>query len=168
MNRKIVWGRLALWSTAFLWGTSFVIVKNTLDSIGVLWILALRFLGAAALLALAAGKKLRSLDKRSFTGSVLMGLSLAAAYLFQTYGIVYTTPGKNAFLTAVYCVLVPFLAWFVYKRRPGPIHVIAAFLCLIGIGFVSLDGLDAGLNKGDVLTLICGFFYALQIIIMEH
>ena len=168
MKRTIFWGRLALWGTAFLWGTSFVIVKSTLDSIGVLWILALRFLGATALLALAAGKKLRRLDRRSLIGSVLMGLSLAAAYIFQTYGLAYTTPGKNAFLTAVYCVLVPFLAWLVYKRRPGLVHVIAAFLCLIGIGFVSLDGFDGAFNKGDVLTLICGFFYALQIIIMEH
>ena len=168
MNRKHIWGRLALWGTAFLWGTSFVLLKATLDSVGVLWILALRFLGAAALLALAAGKKLLRLDRRSFIGSVLMGLSLAAAYIFQTYGLSRTTPGKNAFLTAVYCVLVPFLAWLVYKRRPKPVHVIAAVLCLCGIGFVSLDSLDNGFNNGDLLTLICGFFYALQIIIMEH
>ena len=168
MNRKHIWGRLALWGTAFLWGTSFVLLKATLDSIGVLWILALRFLGAAFLLALAAGKKLFTLDRRSFIGSVLMGLSLAAAYIVQTYGLSPTTPGKNAFLTAVYCVLVPFLAWLVYKRRPKAVHVIAAVLCLIGIGFVSLDSLDNGFNIGDLLTLICGLFYALQIIIMEH
>ena len=168
MNRKHIGGRLALWGTAFLWGTSFVLLKATLDSIGVLWILALRFLGAAFLLALAAGTKLFTLDRRSFIGSVLMGLSLAAAYIFQTYGLSHTTPGKNAFLTAVYCVLVPFLAWLVYKRRPKAVHVIAAVLCLIGIGFVSLDSLDNGFNIGDLLTLICGLFYALQIIIMEH
>ena len=47
MNRKHIWGRLALWGTAFLWGTSFVLLKAALDSVGVLWILALRFLGAA-------------------------------------------------------------------------------------------------------------------------
>lgn len=168
MNRKTIFGRLALWLTALLWGTSFVLVKSTLDDLGVLWILALRFLGATLLLALAAGKRLGRMDRRSAVGSVLMGLSLAGAYLFQTYGLAYTTPGKNAFLTAVYCVLVPFLAWGVYKRRPKGIHVLAAVLCLIGIGFVSLDGFDGSFNKGDVLTLICGFFYALQIIIMEQ
>ena len=168
MNRKTIFGRLALWLTAFLWGTSFVLVKSTLDDLGVLWILALRFLGATLLLALAAGKRLARMDRRSLVGSVLMGLSLAAAYLFQTYGLARTTPGKNAFLTAVYCVLVPFLAWAVYRRRPKGIHVIAALLCLAGIGFVSLDGFDGSLNAGDLLTLVCGFFYALQIIIMEH
>ena len=65
-------------------------------------------------------------------------------------------------------MLVPFLAWLVYKRRPKAVHVLAAVLCLIGIGFVSLDSLDSGFNIGDLLTLICGFFYAMQIIIMEH
>ena len=168
MNRKSLLGRLALWLTAFLWGTSFVIVKSTLDSLGVLWILALRFLGATLLLSIAAGKRLFSLDRRSLMGAVLMGLSLAAAYLFQTYGLVYTTPGKNAFLTAVYCVLVPFLAWAVYHRRPRSYHVIAAVLCLAGVGFVSLDHFDGRFNLGDMLTLVCGLFYALQIIVMEQ
>ena len=33
---------------------------------------------------------------------------LYTAYAIQTYGLALTTPSKNAFLTAVYCVLVPF------------------------------------------------------------
>ncbi len=168
MKHRILFSRLSLWLTAFLWGTSFVILKTTLNSIGVLWLLSFRFLGAALILTLAAGKRLRSLDRRTFRGSVLMGLCLAGAYLFQTYGLAYTTPGKNSFLTAVYCVLVPFLAWAIYRRRPKAIHVLAAILCLGGVGLVSLDGFDGGLNRGDMLTLVCGFFYAMQIIVMEH
>ena len=168
MKRKAFLGRLALWATAFLWGTSFVIIKSTLDSFTVLWLLAMRFLVAAVLLALFAGPRLKTLDKRTLLGSVLMGLSLTGAYLFQTYGLVYTTPGKNAFLTATYCVLVPFLAWAVYRRRPKGVHVAAAVLCLVGVGLVSLDGFDGGFNRGDMLTLVCGVFYALQIIVMEH
>lgn len=168
MNRKAFWGRLALWGTAFLWGTSFVIIKSTLSSFSVLWLLALRFLVAAALFALFAGPRLKTLDRRTLLGSVLMGLSLTAAYLFQTYGLVYTTPGKNAFLTATYCVLVPFLAWAVYRRRPKGFHVAASVLCLTGVGLVSLDGFDGGGLRGDMLTLVCGLFYALQIIVMEH
>ena len=168
MKHRTVLGRLALWLTAFLWGTSFVILKNTLSSIGVLWLLSFRFLGAALILTLAAGKRLLSLDRRTIRGSILMGLCLALAYLFQTYGLAFTTPGKNSFLTAVYCVMVPFLAWAIYHRRPKAIHVLAAVLCLCGIGLVSLDGFGGGLNAGDILTLVCGFFYAMQIIVMEH
>lgn len=161
-------GRLALLITTMIWGTSFVILKNTLDSVGTLWVLSLRFTGAALLLGLAAGRRLRGMDRALIRGSVLMGLCLAAAYIVQTYGLYYTTPGKNAFLTAVYCVLVPFMAWGIYRRRPGAANILAAFLCLAGIGFVSLGEGLRDVNVGDVLTLFCGVFYGLQIIILEQ
>lgn len=161
-------GRLALFMTAFIWGTSFVVLKSTLDSVGTLWVLAIRFTVSAVLLALFAVKQLKRMDKRVVRGSVMMGVCLAVAYIVQTYGLKYTTPGKNAFLTATYCVLVPFMSWGIYKRRPDASNILAAFLCLIGIGFVSLSDLSAGVNIGDMLTLLCGIFYALQIIMMEQ
>ena len=97
-----------------------------------------------------------------------MGLCLALAYIVQTYGLVFTTPSKNAFLTATYCVLTPFLAWWVYKRKPGLANVIAAFLCITGIGFVSLNEGIGRVNIGDMLTLLCGIFYSFQIIVLEQ
>lgn len=166
-DKKTFWGHLALWGTAFIWGTSFVILKEALDSIGTMWVLALRFIIAAALLLLAAGKRLKTVDRAGLRGGVLLGVCLAAAYIFQTYGLKYTTPGKNAFLTATYCVLVPFMVWAFYKRRPSAANVIAAFMCVLGIGLVSLNGASP-MNIGDVLTLVCGIFYALQIILTER
>ncbi|MBR1456401.1 MAG: DMT family transporter [Oscillospiraceae bacterium] len=166
-NRPIA-GRLALFATTLFWGSSFVVLKNALDALGILWILAVRFSVAALLLALFANKRLRGMDPRSLRGSVLIGVCLASAYIVQTYGLKYTTPGKNAFLTATYCVLTPFLAWLLYRRRPAPSNVLAAFLCITGIGFVSLGGETATLNFGDALTLCCGVFYALQILLIER
>ncbi len=163
-----LWGRLALFVTTLIWGTSFVILKTTLDSVPTLWVLAIRFSSSALILGLFAGKKLLGMDRQLVKGSVLMGLCLAAAYIFQTYGLVYTTPGKNSFLTATYCVLVPFMAWGVYRRRPGGANVLAAFLCIAGIGLVSLGESLTNINKGDLLTLVCGVFYGFQIIIMEQ
>ena len=161
-------GRLALFATALIWGTSFVVLKNALDSIGTLWILAIRFTVAAALMLALIRGKLQSISPRCILGSALMGASLAAAYIIQTYGLYYTTPGKNAFLTATYCVLTPFLAWLFYRRRPALSNALAAVLCLAGVGLVSL-GTDFGrLNLGDVLSLCSGLFYSLQIILMEQ
>jgi len=165
-DRKNFLGHLALWGTAFIWGTSFVILKEALDSIGTMWVLALRFIIAAALL-LAAGKRLKTLGRDGLRGGVLLGVCLAAAYIFQTYGLKYTTPGKNAFLTATYCVLVPFMVWAFFKRRPNAANIIAAFMCVFGIGLVSLSG-TSPFNIGDALTLVCGIFYALQIILTER
>lgn len=167
-NRMGLWGRLALLTTAVIWGSSFVILKNAIDGLGVMWVLAMRFTISAALLLALAGKRLRSMSRASVRGSVLIGVCLAAAYIVQTYGLKYTTPGKNAFLTTTYCVMVPFLAWLVYKRKPGLHNVAAAVLCVAGIGFVALDAGFGEVNTGDVLTIFSGVFYALQIILMEQ
>lgn len=163
-----VLGRLALLSTALIWGTSFVILKSAINSISTMWVLAIRFIISAVIMLVIAGKRLKKMDRSTVKGSVLMGLCLAIAYIVQTYGLLFTTPGKNAFLTATYCVLVPFMAWGIYKRKPGSSNIIAALLCIVGIGFVSLSTGFDGLNIGDVLTLFSGVFYAMQIIMMEH
>ena len=167
-NRMGLWGRLALLTTAVIWGSSFVILKNAIDGLGVMWVLAMRFTISAVLLLALAGERLRSMSRASVRGSVLIGVCLAAAYIVQTYGLKYTTPGKNAFLTTTYCVMVPFLAWLVYKRKPGLHNVAAAVLCVAGIGFVALDAGFGEVNTGDVLTIFSGVFYALQIILMEQ
>lgn len=135
---------------------------------GPLWVLAFRFTVSALLLSLFAVKKLRKMPKHILKGSIVMGVFLAAAYIVQTYGLKYTTPGKNAFLTTTYCVLVPFFSWAMSKKKPGTSSVLAGFICIAGLAFVSLGNADAGFNIGDILTLISGIFYAVQILLTER
>lgn len=163
MNKGTI-GRLALVCTTLIWGTSFVILKSTLDSITPLWILAIRFGGAALIMLLACLPKIKQLDKHYIIGGVLMGACLTAAYTVQTYGLVYTTPGKNAFLTATYCILVPFLYWIIFSNKPDKFNIWAAVICLVGMGFVCLNE-DLTVNIGDILTVFCGLFYGLHIIV---
>ena len=129
--------------------------------------LAIRFSGAAVLMLIACLPRLKKLDKRYVTGGCLMGLCLSAAYIVQTYGLVYTTPGKNAFLTTTYCILVPFLYWIISGKRPDKYNIIAALVCLVGVGFVCL-GNDLSINIGDMLTILCGLFYGLHIIVTSR
>lgn len=156
-------GRTALICTTLIWGTSFVVLKSALDSITPLWVLSIRFGGAALIMLLASIPLLKKLDKQYIKGGALMGICLAAAYTVQTYGLVYTTPGKNAFLTATYCILVPFLYWLMFGKKPDKYNIGAAVICLVGMGFVCLNK-DLSVNIGDVLTIICGLFYGLHII----
>lgn len=167
MNNKANLGRTCLILTTLIWGSSFVILKSALDSITPLWVLAIRFSGAAILMLIACLPRLKKLDKRYVTGGCLMGLCLAAAYIVQTYGLVYTTPGKNAFLTTTYCILVPFLYWVISGKRPDKYNIIAALVCLVGVGFVCL-GNDLSINIGDMLTILCGLFYGLHIIVTSR
>ena len=162
-RKKDILGRVTLVLTTLIWGTSFIIMKDTLDTVPTLWLLAFRFTGAAVLMALFGVRQLKMLDRGYLKGGVVMGVFLCAAYIVQTYGLVYTTPGKNAFLTATYCVLVPFLWWFFNKKKPDGYNISAALICLIGMGFVSLQD-DLSVGIGDALTCCCGLFYALHII----
>lgn len=166
-NNKANLGRTCLILTTLIWGSSFVILKSALDSITPLWVLAIRFSGAAILMLIACLPRLKKLDKRYVTGGCLMGLCLSAAYILQTYGLVYTTPGKNAFLTTTYCILVPFLYWIISGKRPDKYNIIAALVCLVGVGFVCL-GNDLSINIGDMLTIFCGLFYGLHIIVTSR
>ncbi len=146
-----------------IWGTTFFIMKDTLDEVPVYFLLTFRFALAAGLLAVAFHKRWKGMDKSYLLCGGVMGLFLFCAYSAQTYGLMGTTPGKNAFLTACYCVIVPFLYWAVYRLPPDRYHIAAAFLCVTGIGLVSLSE-DFSICYGDALTLLGGLFFALHII----
>ena len=162
-KKNCVMGRLALLAMTLIWGTSFVVLKNTLETVPTLYVLAYRFSGAAALMLLLGIKDIKKLDLQYVKNGAVMGVFLFIAYTFQTFGLEQTTPGKNAFLTTTYCVLVPFIYWIIEKKRPDIYNFIAAVVCLAGVGFVSLQN-DYGVNMGDLLTLCCGLFFALHII----
>lgn len=153
-----------LFAAALIWGSSFFMMKNTLDSMPVFYLLAIRFTAGAVLLALFCLPKWKRYMHVDYLwrGAVIGGF-LFLAYSVQTFGLSGTTPSKNAFLTAVYCVLVPFLNWAVMKRRPDRFHILAAVLCVTGVGLVSLNG-GLSITWGDCLTLLCAVFYAAHIV----
>ena len=160
-------GRLSLLVTTMLWGFAFVMMKTTLDELDVLYLLAIRFTIAAVILMLLACRRWKEIDRGYLKGCVPTGLALTAAYVFQTWGLTYTTPGKNAFLTAFYVIVTPFLVWLVRKIRPTRYHLIAAALCMAGVGMISVDR-DLSVNVGDLLTLVCGVCFAVHIIFLDR
>ena len=117
-----------LFAAALIWGTSFFIMKNALDVMPVFFLLAIRFTAGAVLLGLASWKKWRDFTPDYLWRGAVIGGFLFLAYAVQTFGLSLTTPSKNAFLTAVYCVIVPFLTWAVVKIKPDRYNIAAALL----------------------------------------
>jgi len=94
-----------------------------------------------------------------------MGLTLFLSYILQVGGLALdTSPGKSAFLCTTYSVLVPFLYWFVTKERPKIHHILCVFLCLAGVGILSLSG-GWGMSAGDILTVLSGVPCAMNMVI---
>ena len=168
MTRKewIADGILTL--TALIWGTGFVVMKNTLSSVPPAAIIAIRYGIATLLAAVLFRRHLKGIARADVARGALVGLLLALAYIVQTIGLDYTTAGKNAFLTTVYVLLVPFASWLIFRQKLSRSNFIAAALMLAGIGCLSLDGESGGLNIGDLLTLLCGVFYAAHIMAVER
>lgn len=166
MNTKQnIYAKAALFFAALIWGTSFVIMKNSVDIFPPPVLLGIRFAIGTLLLSLIFNIKLRLLNKDYLIKGGIIGLMLFIAYYSQTWGLTDTTPGKNAFLTAAYCVMVPFLMWITAKKKPDAYNVVAAFLCLTGIGLVSLtEGFS--ISFGDSFTLLGAFFYAAHMVVI--
>ncbi len=154
--------------TALIWGCAFSVVKNALDSFPPGAIIAMRYLIAAAITGALFHKRLRGLTRGDVARGALVGLALFGAYIVQTIGLQYTTAGKNAFLTTIYVLLVPFGCALLFHQKLQKGNLIAAALMLVGIGLLSLDGQAGGLNVGDLLTLACGFLFAAHIIAVEQ
>ena len=154
--------------TALIWGTGFVVMKNTLDSVPPGAIIAIRYAIASALTALLFKKHLAGITRADVLRGALVGALLAGAYIVQTIGLSMTTAGKNAFLTTVYVLLVPFGCWLVFRQRLDKANFIAAAMMLAGIGCLSLDGESGGLNLGDLLTLCCGVLFAAHIMAVDR
>jgi drug/metabolite transporter (DMT)-like permease len=161
--KQNVGAKAALFIAALIWGGSFLIVKNSMDMIQPHMLLAIRFTIGCLLLSIIFHKRLSTLNKDYFMKGGIIGACLFIAYSLQTIGIIDTTPGKNAFLTAIYCVLVPFFFWIVDKKRPDRYHVMAAGITLFGIGLVSMNG-DFSIGVGDSLTLISGVVFAAHMV----
>lgn len=154
---------LALFTAALIWGSSFIVVKNSVDAFSPNILLGFRFTIGCVLLSLIFHKKLALLNREYLWKGGLIGFFLFAAYSLQTIGITDTTPGKNAFLTAIYCVLVPFFSWFVTKKRPDGWNISAALLCIVGLGLVCLDS-ALTVGRGDLFTLAGGVLFACHIV----
>jgi drug/metabolite transporter (DMT)-like permease len=162
---------MALLVAAIIWGSSFLIVKNTVGSLSVHYLLVVRFFIGVMALSLVVGRRLSGMNRATLARGVLLGLLLYASYSSQTMGVsaaVFgseaTTAGKSAFLSCLYCVLTPFLLWAIERKKPDRFSVVAAFLCALGIGMLVLSDDRAGVSKGDMATLASAVFIALYIV----
>ena len=157
--------KIALLLTAVLWGSTFTIGKLAAQVFSASFIIAFRFLVAGIALLIAAYPQRKQLDTKYFVDGFWMGLTLYISYVLQVGGLALdTSPGKSAFLCTTYSVMVPFLHWFVTKQPPKVHHLICVFLCLSGVGILSLSG-GWGMSLGDILTVLSGIPCAMNIVI---
>lgn len=157
--------KIALFLTAVLWGSTFTIGKLATEAFSASFIIALRFLIASIALLIAAFPLRKQLDRKYLIYGFWMGLTIFLSYFLQVTGLTLdTSPGKSAFLSTTYSIMVPFIHWLVTKDRPKAHHILCVFLCLFGVGLLSLSG-GWGMSGGDIMTVLSGLPYAVNIVI---
>ncbi len=176
MDSKQLKYTLLLALTALIWGIAFVAQSEGMKAVGPFTFNASRMLvGAVALAPVIRGMdaaRARSgqripVDKRALLlGGVCCGAALFVASSFQQSGMQYTTVGKSGFLTAMYIVLVPVLGVFLGRRTRWALWLSVA-LAVTGMYFLCISG-ETGVNRGDVLCLLCALFFACHIMVIDR
>lgn len=131
-----------------IWGLGTIVIKDAVDEFPTAWLVGIRFFSAGVLLSLVLLPRMRaSLDASHLKAGLILGAFVALTYLCNTTGLAYTTAARSSFLTSTYCVLVPFFAWFVMRKKPTAFNLAAAVVCLVGIGFVAASQSPDGLGS---------------------
>ncbi|WKY46483.1 DMT family transporter [Eubacteriaceae bacterium ES3] len=169
-NKQKLLADLTLFVVAFIWGSGFVSSKAALSYMSPMMLMAIRFLIAAAASGLIFHKHLKKIDRETLKAGCIVGFFLFSAFATQMIGLQFMLAGKQSFLTATYVIMVPFIFWAFKKQRPDRYNFVAAFVMLAGIALLTSNqsGSSSGLGPGDILTLICAFLYACQIVSIDH
>lgn len=165
MKKWLAIGALIL--VTVIWGGGFVASDIALESMKPFQIMMVRFLLASVLMGVISRGQRKSEEKLkdragAIKAGVLMGVTLFMGFAFQIIGLQYTTPSKNAFLTALNVVIVPFIAFVILKKKIGAKGIIGAVMSVLGVALLSLNG-NFTVSLGDGLTLFCAVGFAFQI-----
>jgi drug/metabolite transporter (DMT)-like permease len=157
---------LLLLLSAAIWGLAFVFQKTAMEHVGPNAFIAARaLLAALALLPFALIEQRRAatpiqpgLWRVGLWGGILFYISA----LFQQVGLITATVSNSGFLTALYVIITPFIAWIYLGQRVTPIVWIAVAFSFVGTWALG-GGTLAGFNGGDGLVAICAIFWAIHL-----
>lgn len=160
-SQTLIW-KGALLFCALVWGGSFVVIKDAINYIPTAWLMTLRFTLSVVVVGIIFKKRLKkNLNIKHLKFGALLGILNGFGFLLQNGALAYTTAGKTAFIASIYCAMIPFVNWLIAKKRPHISSIIAACMCVAGIGLISL-GTDFSFSfgTGEQMALISAIIFA--------
>lgn len=163
--------------TAFFWGTTFIAQSSAMKDIGPFAFSAFRsIIGAAVLFLWYVITKRKNAFvpfskaniKTTITGGVTCGVLMFIAANLQNVGLVNASPGKAAFITALYILIVPLIGLF-FGKRPGKIVLMCCIVSIVGFYFLNITPSEGfNLTVWEIVILLCAFAFSFHIIACEH
>ena len=159
---------LALLGVGFFWAAAFVLMKDAIQQQPYMDFLATRFTLAAIAMAILRPKVALKFRAGDLKYGALIGIVLAFGYITQTIGLDMTTAATSGFLTGLYVILTPLIAWLVMKQKVATKVVIGAGLAMIGLAIFSGAASDVEFQVGQLWLVVCAVFYAIHILMLGH
>jgi drug/metabolite transporter (DMT)-like permease len=174
MRKQTIKSNSILLLTAAIWGFAFVAQRVGGKYIGAFTFNAVRFaLGSISLLPIILFQNKSNKDyiksgelKKVIGVGIIAGIIIFLGSSFQQLGLVYTGAGKAAFITGLYIVIVPILSIFL-KQYISINSWLGAIIAVIGLYFLCVTD-KFFISHGDFLELICAFFFAVHILLIDH
>ena len=157
--------RLAPWallSVSAAWGMAFVVMKDAIERQSVNNFLFTRFSLAVIVMIALKPSVIRQFDRDLILRAGSAGICLGLGYIFQTLGLARTGAAITGFVTGLYVVFTPLLAYFFLKERLTKLIWSCVFIATVGLGLLSIRGFSVGI--GEMLVLASAFFFAAHII----
>jgi drug/metabolite transporter (DMT)-like permease len=163
---KIRLAVVALLLVGFVWGAAFVLMKDAIQEQPYMDFLATRFAVAAVAMFLLRPVVASKLAPGDLKYGAIAGVVLAFAYITQTIGLELTTASISGFLTGLYVVITPLLAWLVLKQKISLKISIGAVLAAIGLGVLSGAATTVEFQIGQIWLIVCAVLYAVHILVL--
>jgi drug/metabolite transporter (DMT)-like permease len=157
--------RLAPWallSVSAAWGMAFVVMKDAIERQSVNNFLFTRFLLAVIVMVALKPSVIKKFDRNLLQRAASAGIFLGLGYIFQTLGLSRTGAAITGFVTGLYVVFTPLLAYFFLKERITKLIWVCVAVATVGLGLLSIRGFSVGI--GEMLVLASAFFFAAHII----
>lgn len=160
---------LALLLAAAVWGVAFLFQKSAMDHVGPLAFIAARGAVAAVALAPLAWREHRRAsaapaDRGFWAIAIWGGVTFFVAAWLQQAGLRTATVTNSSFLTALYVVLTPVVAWAWSSKVPSLVVWPAVALSTLGTWLLGGGTLDA-FSAGDRLVALSALFWAIHVVI---
>lgn len=159
---------LMLIVVTIIWGGGFIGIKMALDggmTAGTLN-MARGFIFTAIVFG-AFHQHILNMSREELVNGILVGTFNALGFITQAVGALYTTPSNSSFLTTTNVVMVPFMAWAIFKVRPKLRNLVAVVVCMAGMGVLTgAFETEFILNIGDLYTVVGALFFGLSIVFL--
>jgi drug/metabolite transporter (DMT)-like permease len=154
---------IGLITVTIFWGSTFIISKLLLEEIPLVTYLIIRLNLAALLLGIYVIRFRKEMRTQTLIHGIIMGVFLFLSYLFQMWGIKYTSASNAGFITGLNVVFVPLFSIFFFGDHPKKASIIGVIFATFGLYFLS-GGNFSALTKGDWLVFVCAVTVAFHVI----